>query len=581
MRRSRVFSQWLHGTLAVGVLSFLIVTGMVAQAGPAQAAAVPQTTTTIYPDVLVDDPQFNPWSCPWTLITCLWDDGGFMPKDTGSDQWVAPPGAGGGAGGSSSGSWGPVPYAGAAGSASGNDQSKVTLDGIAAVSRETSPGSGIFQFGYTITARNNSSVTSASATWWAFYTCRNNSSGAYSTILVNHGISMGTAAYNTTPAQYCPAGTAMTGVMTSNKVPPVADPPRNYPYADFGGYADQMQTQVKYKVLLDCVTAAGDPNNTMDDTVTSYTVDYTGVKGGFVYPSCQSRDPQSHYGGAKWQFTMPGDFTYRDMMVNKPDRSSYPPACFYDGCPLKVRYRGSDCMAGSIPCAEWTKSRQTDPSSYTCWWGAQQRGIDKCFVLERAYQLVAVKSTHANTDGDPSTGDSGTGSTGGSTGGSSGGGGGVPPTVSIPTTSPNDPGGDDGSCFPSGLAVLNPVEWVLRPIRCALTWAFVPSGSFFPDLSLDLSGAWQDSAPGKWVGALSGITNGLTVSDGECWGPSFTLPGQFGGTIDLQDKLCSEPVIAARNIAYAGMSALLVIGGVLTCVRLLGSSVGYSTGGGS
>jgi hypothetical protein len=41
-----------------------------------------------------------------------------------------------------------------------------------------------------------------------------------------------------------------------------------------------------------------------------------------------------------------------------------------------------------------------------------------------------------------------------------------------------DPQGDvtvnSGECFPTGWGVFNPVEWVYRPITCALQWAFVP-----------------------------------------------------------------------------------------------------------
>lgn len=36
------------------------------------------------------------------------------------------------------------------------------------------------------------------------------------------------------------------------------------------------------------------------------------------------------------------------------------------------------------------------------------------------------------------------------------------------------PSSSSSECFPSGWGVFNPLEWVYRPIVCALTWAFVP-----------------------------------------------------------------------------------------------------------
>lgn len=37
-----------------------------------------------------------------------------------------------------------------------------------------------------------------------------------------------------------------------------------------------------------------------------------------------------------------------------------------------------------------------------------------------------------------------------------------------------DPSNSTSRCFPTGWAIFNPMEWVYRPITCALTWAFVP-----------------------------------------------------------------------------------------------------------
>lgn len=52
--------------------------------------------------------------------------------------------------------------------------------------------------------------------------------------------------------------------------------------------------------------------------------------------------------------------------------------------------------------------------------------------------------------------------------------GGAPSTSGCtPVDPPEDPPeGGDGECFPSGWGWLNPIEWVLKPVKCALLWAF-------------------------------------------------------------------------------------------------------------
>jgi hypothetical protein len=53
-------------------------------------------------------------------------------------------------------------------------------------------------------------------------------------------------------------------------------------------------------------------------------------------------------------------------------------------------------------------------------------------------------------------------------------------TVSYPApgANPNTPEDPDAAdCFPNGWGIFNPAEWVLKPVKCALVWAFVPSAA--------------------------------------------------------------------------------------------------------
>lgn len=74
------------------------------------------------------------------------------------------------------------------------------------------------------------------------------------------------------------------------------------------------------------------------------------------------------------------------------------------------------------------------------------------------------------------------------------------------------PGQSDGACFPSGWGLLNPVQWVLQPTKCALVWAFVPGDASTAQLD-ELGQLLRARAPlsylvdaGDWVTTVLGGT---------------------------------------------------------------------------
>lgn len=107
---------------------------------------------------------------------------------------------------------------------------------------------------------------------------------------------------------------------------------------------------------------------------------------------------------------------------------------------------------------------------------------------------------------------------------------------------PEVPGVGDSECFPGGWGALNPINWVLKPVKCALVWAFVPTRSW-SDLAPECVTAFPcnvgveavQSAEGIYdgvAGGLSGDECGPTVgfdSIGERPGFEFTLPSPASG----------------------------------------------------
>lgn len=89
----------------------------------------------------------------------------------------------------------------------------------------------------------------------------------------------------------------------------------------------------------------------------------------------------------------------------------------------------------------------------------------------------------------------------------------VPPSTTIPAggggvpidpgTGQNPPGapddGGDSPCVPTGWGWLNPVQWVLKPVKCAMVWAFVPDPQVVQDAWTGLVADAATHAPIAWA----------------------------------------------------------------------------------
>lgn len=143
-----------------------------------------------------------------------------------------------------------------------------------------------------------------------------------------------------------------------------------------------------------------------------------------------------------------------------------------------------------------------------------------------------------------------------------------PPTITTPETPlPVPPGGGDTSgdssaCWPSGWGIFNPLEWVYRPVTCALTWAFVPDPE---NVALELA---RGNAAVTEHGVLGVVPAALAVpgqvSEGFSGGCSGSLAvfevDTWAG--DLEASLpCSPASMGDVGTQYDGFRTLL--GGVI------------------
>lgn len=254
------------------------------------------------------------------------------------------------------------------------------------------------------------------------------------------------------------------------------------------------------------------------------------------------------------------------------------PLCLTEVCYLRlyaVAPAGSpagspatSCGDLAVACPDWF----TDPNragDYECHWGPYVVQLTACAAFRKPGTIVPNTVTTTS----PAPGAAGTTADLPAT---------MPTTSGTPGTSPSPTAGPSSSdCFPSGWGALNPVEWILRPVGCALQWAFVPTTS-----STTISGIRTDingTAPAVWANAVGGMFSGINVTVGGCDGPPLHFVGFGVDTVAHPFSACAEPMASIAPKVNVLASVLLVVFGSMACIRALGSGFGWkpSAGGDS
>jgi hypothetical protein len=151
-------------------------------------------------------------------------------------------------------------------------------------------------------------------------------------------------------------------------------------------------------------------------------------------------------------------------------------------CPMWVeRWTGTEwdvCDPALANCVDWWLHPQRE-TTFRCGWGGNYYAASQCIALQTFYNgvdedVITTNPTQPqpdpNTEGDPVQI-----------------GGPAPLPSSRPTRSWLGRIVDEwaagatpdlmDSCWPSGWGLLNPLQWVMRPTMCALTYLFVPGTS--------------------------------------------------------------------------------------------------------
>lgn len=134
----------------------------------------------------------------------------------------------------------------------------------------------------------------------------------------------------------------------------------------------------------------------------------------------------------------------------------------------------------------------------------------------------------------------------------------------IPDPEP-EPLPQTGQCFPSGWGVFNPVEWVYRPVVCAISWAWLPPS---PPTLDDTSAAFDGSIIGGLVDELDDLRDVEWPSGSSCTALYEGAPSVLQGeslTVTTCGPIASDIAAIVRPL----LSGLFWLGGALLALQVV------------
>jgi hypothetical protein len=128
-------------------------------------------------------------------------------------------------------------------------------------------------------------------------------------------------------------------------------------------------------------------------------------------------------------------------------------------------------------------------------------------------------------------------------------------TVTLPDPTPSQ---DPDNCWAGALS-WNPLDWVLTPVKCALSWAFVPSEATWTNMQ-DLGQHAATRVPFSWFADAFGWFEPLQGTGTACLQLSFPVMGETVTAIDSCTPGPAEGWIMARRTMLSVVTyGLLVV----------------------
>lgn len=241
------------------------------------------------------------------------------------------------------------------------------------------------------------------------------------------------------------------------------------------------------------------------------------------------------------------------------------PNCVDLTCATELVKGQTNCHVVPSACLDWFDDPVKN-DTYQCRYGGSVVPLDECNIYAPGFSTSTPPDQRSTTLGDPATG--------------------APMPNPSPPAPPADPSTlpvENAPCFPEGWAVLNPVEWVLKPVQCALRWAFVPREAVMLAHVDTFRGEWETSPPGQIAAKVVSLVPALAPSG--CEGIPFDLswvgdlePGFAESAPESVQLLeaCPGDVLHPWSIAVnVLLSGGVIVLGVRVIVGLVSRVVGY------
>ena len=294
------------------------------------------------------------------------------------------------------------------------------------------------------------------------------------------------------------------------------------------GLTDQTLTAIRQGTagtpVVPSPVTNGDPQRTFrcdvtlsgGTTISTSTTNWDEASGTAAAPKCPSIGSSQVPTSTKVVETTPGkpDIVVQPSTPTTPAYQTWKtayPECGTGTCLLDLKYKGQSCFQVPAPCDGW----MADPSlttDYTCTYGTHSVALSECYAY--APTFTPSKVAAGQPYGDTATGADVQGQTGPSSDDG---------LNNAPIVNPDT---QQRSCFPTGWAAFNPLNWVLQPVGCALQDAFVARPSVVTAEEADLQNTWNATAPAKLAAAIGGVMAAFgTLSDGGCSGIVVDLSG--------------------------------------------------------
>lgn len=243
--------------------------------------------------------------------------------------------------------------------------------------------------------------------------------------------------------------------------------------------------------------------------------------------------------------------------------------CLTTVCQLILEKDGKSCFDSTDLCTGWYADPHKE-DTYTCRYNGAQVELTECNVYRPSWEpdQVAQGVKYA----DPVTAEPRPAS---------------PNTQEQEAVSPsagtgvaNQPADQGKNCFPSGWGVLNPLEWVQKPVQCAFTWAFVPKTSAITTAQNTVATNVANSGIGSLTTALAGF-GVIGIGDGGCSG----IPIDFKMyTLEVDSHLLAachgDPLEAVAASTHTILTAVITSAAILASLRYVAVIFGYSGFGG-